>query len=527
MSEIVNKIKSHSALTPAAIAIETEHEKISYQRLCELIESLSDWIRSERCTTLAYQLDNGWLWAALDLAGLSTSVNLVPIPGFFSPIQTAHTLEDAKVDLFVTDSGFIPTRETAQARSWASVDFPLTSIMFTTRPAKSEAGDSTPSISCYKRDIAVADFTDTKITYTSGSTGSPKGVVLGKATVETVSASIVSAMSTIDISKHLCVLPLATLLENIAGLYAPLLKGVTVQIPSLDNVGLTGASLDIEKFTRTINEAQADSVIVVPQLLTAVVALTQFEILNSKSLKMIAVGGGRVSEHLLESAAASGLPVYQGYGLSECCSVLTLNLPADNKQGSVGKPLPHASLRINDGGEIEANGSIFSGYLGDPPMTNGWYKTGDLGHIDSDGFVYVTGRIKNLFITSFGRNVNPEWIESALTQQPEILQALVYGENQPHNLALVWLRFPEADTDMTRVLAKANAELPDYARVHSWIIVNGEPPADLATPNGRLKRDSALCHYQSMIEAHYTKNCSSPSAFIAEVSEHPTTLHRG
>jgi len=525
MSLICKILKSHTVLSPTAIAIVTDHESISYMRLCEQVDELSGWITSENCTTLAYQLDNGGFWAALDLAGMSTSVNLVPIPSFFSESQVLHTLEDAKVDLFITDSQFQPPAKTVGDTAWLSIAPPSGAT------PSSVTGQATQvAISCYKRNMGPAGDSDTKITYTSGSTGSPKGVVLRKETIETVSASIVAGMSSIDIRKHLCLLPLATLLENIAGLYAPLIKGVTVQLPSLANVGLSGASLDIERFAQTINETQADSIIVVPQLLTAVVTLSQFGIIDSSSLKMIAVGGGRVSEHLLKSAAELALPVYQGYGLSECCSVLTLNLPGANKQGSVGKPLPHAQIRISEEGEIEANGHIFSGYLGEEQEANDWYQTGDLGHIDADGFVYVTGRIKNVFITSFGRNVNPEWVESALTQQPEISQALVYGENQSHNLALVWLRFPEADTDMSSVLAKTNAELPDYARVHSYIIVSGTPSAELTTANGRLRRDSALLQYHKIIDDHFitdssSTDASSTSASIMEQPIYTTRYH--
>ncbi len=191
-------------------------------------------------------------------------------------------------------------------------------------------------------------------------------------------------------------------------------------MPSLDVVGLSGASLDVEKFSSIINEVEPNSIILVPQLLTAIVTLKQFHLMSADKFKMMAVGGGRVSEHLIGSAEELGLPVCQGYGLSECCSVLTLNLASADKPNSVGKALPHVKLRLSAEGEIEASGSNMLGYLGQSEKMNEWYATGDLGYIDDDGFVYITGRKKNVFITSFGRNVNPEWVESALTQQAAI-----------------------------------------------------------------------------------------------------------
>ncbi|MFT5805062.1 MAG: long-subunit acyl-CoA synthetase (AMP-forming) [Candidatus Paceibacteria bacterium] len=286
------------------------------------------------------------------------------------------------------------------------------------------------------------------------------------------------------------------------------------------------------------NSSQANSIIIVPQLLTALVTLAEFGMLQTASLKMIAVGGGRVSDHLLTRANKLGLPVYQGYGRSECASVLTLNLPSANRPGSVGRALPHAELRINEGGEIEARGSNMLGYLdadalvvdGDDDVTEKiqeqWYATGDLGHIDADGFVYVTGRIKHVFITSLGRNVNPEWVESSLTQHPAIAQALVTGEGRDHNLALIWTRFAQTPEDIDQHVALANAELPDYARSHAHIVMDTALAPDLITPNGRLKRQLALAQFQHVINDHYTNKHAIDDHDINDRNESTTDITR-
>jgi long-subunit acyl-CoA synthetase (AMP-forming) len=176
----------------------------------------------------------------------------------------------------------------------------------------------------------------------------------------------------------------------------------------------------------------------------------------------------------------------------------------------VGKPLPHTQIRVTANGELEARGAVMSGYLGEEPIGSSkakdgnWFHTGDLGTIDEDGFVFITGRSKNLFITSYGRNVNPEWVESELTQQPAISQVLLYGEGCDHNLALIWPRFAAATDDIQQLINKSNEHLPDYARVHEFILMEDELDQTLTTSNGRLKRADVINQYQSFIDAHYS-----------------------
>jgi len=504
---IIKSLHEHARQRPEATAIITgsidpltgEDVATSYRQLAARVSRRAQWLQMQHCQTLAFQLDNGLEWVITDLAGLQAGVDIVPIPSFFSQQQIAHVLEDAQADLFLTD----------QPNALGGVS---------ARPSRSQWQTqlmlmADASISVWQRTARLTrQRQPMKLTYTSGSTGTPRGVCLAFETIDAVASSIVSAMAPLSIERHLCLLPLATLLENIAGLYAPMIRGVTIQAPPLGTIGLTGASLDVDKFCATINSSQADSIIIVPQLLTALVTLTEFNMLQTAYLKMIAVGGGRVSEHLLARANKLGLPVYQGYGLSECASVLTLNLPGANRPGSVGRALPHAELRINAGGEIEARGSNMLGYLDadaldDESVTENiqqhWYATGDLGHIDADGFVFVTGRIKNVFITSLGRNVNPEWVESSLTQHPAIAQALVTGEGRDHNLALIWTRFAQTPEELDRLVEIANAELPDYARSHAHILMDTTLAPDLITPNGRLKRQLALTQFQQVISGHY------------------------
>ncbi|MCY1543998.1 Long-chain-fatty-acid--CoA ligase FadD15 [compost metagenome] len=209
-----------------------------------------------------------------------------------------------------------------------------------------------------------------------------------------------------------------------------------------------------------------------------------------------------MSPDLLARAARVGLPVFEGYGLSECASVVCLNRPGANRPGSVGLPLPHVRVRLADDGEVQVSGSVLLGYLGEPPFAGQWWPTGDLGELDADGYLHINGRKKHQFITSFGRNVSPDWVEAELTQRGVIAQAYVHGEGLPGNLALLWPLDPACtDQALAEAVASANAELPDYARVKAWRRL-GRPfdTADgLLTANGRQRREAIFARYRTTL----------------------------
>ena len=156
------------------------------------------------------------------------------------------------------------------------------------------------------------------------------------------------------------------------------------------------------------------------------------------SLRFIAVGGAPVAPDLLARATALGLPVYEGYGLSECASVVCLNTPEARRAGTVGRPLPHVQIRVDERGELHVRGATMLGYLGEAPaIADAEVATGDLGTLDADGHVRIHGRLRNVYITSFGRNVSPEWVEREIAAEPGIGQVLVHGEARPYPVALI------------------------------------------------------------------------------------------
>jgi long-chain acyl-CoA synthetase len=185
--------------------------------------------------------------------------------------------------------------------------------------------------------------------------------------------------------------------------------------------------------------------------------------------------------------------------------VVALNTEEARRPGSVGKPLPHARLRFAEDGEILVAGATLLGYTGSAKVhqDGDYWPTGDLGRLDDDGYLHITGRKKNVFITSFGRNVMPEWVERELTLHPAIAQAAVFGEARPWNTAVIVSRAPAAAVEAA--IAEANRMLPDYAQVRHWLPATAPftPQNGQLTPNGRLRRDNILDVYGPAIHALY------------------------
>jgi long-subunit acyl-CoA synthetase (AMP-forming) len=343
-----------------------------------------------------------------------------------------------------------------------------------------------------------------KITFTSGTTGSPKGACIGAQGQRDVADSIARATRGLGIERHLCLLPFAILLENVAGMRAALAAGVRFIAPPLAQVGLAGATgFDANACLAALERHRAHSAIVLPQMLLAMTGALERGAPRPRWLRYLAVGGARVSPQLIERARSLGLPVYEGYGLTECGSVVSLNTPACDRAGSAGKPLPHSPVRVAPDGEILVGTHAFLGYLGEPSAAPEWWPTGDLGRLDADGFLHVEGRKKNVLITSFGRNVAPEWPEAELLAGGAVAQAAVFGEGRPRLCAVLVASPGASDAAIAEQVGAANERLPDYARIEQWIRAAAPFGADngLATANGRARREAIWNTYRERFDA--------------------------
>lgn len=434
---------------------------------------------------VAILADNSPDWLAVDLATAQLGLTLVPLPLFFTPAQWVHVLaQSGATALFC-----------AQPQQGAALGF--------------------NSVTDYGGGLLLCESPDRggplplpgarKITFTSGTTSVPKGVCLTSEQQLEVAHALHRGVSGLGIKRHLCLLPFAVLLENIAGAYTALLSGATMICPPLAETGLQGASgFDPHICLATIERYQPQSIILLPQMLQALVAATKPGDARLASLRFVAVGGARTPPRLIELARMHGLPVFEGYGLSECSSVVALNLPGAERIGSVGRVLPHRSVRIAGDGEIEVRGNL-GHYLGEAPAPDAWLATGDLGYFDADGFLYIEGRKKDILITGFGRNVSPEWPETALLGTGAVAQAVVVGDGMPFLSALVVPLTAAIDAaQIAAAVDLANRDLPDYAQIRRWILVAPFTPANgHATANGRPRRQLIQQHYAQQIASLY------------------------
>ena len=166
-------------------------------------------------------------------------------------------------------------------------------------------------------------------------------------------------------------------------------------------------------------------------------------------------GGAPLGERLGHFFRGAGVTILEGYGLTETTAPHTVNTPSMIKVGSVGKPLPGCSIRIADDGEVLVKGpNVFRSYLGDPSDTeaafvDGWYRTGDIGTLD-DGYLYITGRKKEIIITAGGKNVAPAPLEALLASNPLVAHAVVIGDNRPYIATLLTLDPDELKTWLTK-----------------------------------------------------------------------------
>lgn len=373
--------------------------------------------------------------------------------------------------------------------------------------------------------------------YTSGTTGHPKGVPLTHANLAFQLDALAASGLLTPSDRVALPLPLHHVYPFVLGLLTPLALGLPLILPQ----ALTGPQV-----LRALKEGEATVMVGVPRLYAAMVTGIEARvaarggtaaalvrgfmalslILNrlgldagrllfghllharlAPKLRLLACGGAALEAELAARLRALGWQVGIGYGLTETAPLLTLN-PPRGRLGSVGRPLPGVEVRIAADGEIQARGpNVFKGYRNLLEKTqeaftaDGWFRTGDLGRLTADGFLFVTGRAKELIVTAAGENVQPEAVETAYQRHPFIREFALL-EDRGRLLGLV-LPEPGAirragHTDIAaavrRAVAEVNANLPSYQRAAEIALTRDPLPR---TRLGKLRRHLLAAAWQA------------------------------
>jgi long-chain acyl-CoA synthetase len=228
-------------------------------------------------------------------------------------------------------------------------------------------------------------------------------------------------------------------------------------------------------------------------------------------------GGAPLAKEIIEFFHSLDILILEGYGLTECTTAATVNRPSRYRFGTVGPALPDVELRIADDGEVLIKtDTIFAGYYKDEQATqevlpgDGWLRSGDLGHIDDDGFLTITDRKKDILVTAGGKNIAPQNLENALKTHPLVSQALVVGDRRPYVAALITLAegtTPEdARHDIELLVEKVNGDLSRYEQIKRYALLPRDFSADEdeVTPTLKLKRRVCQEHFAAEIEALYS-----------------------
>ncbi|MFF4614433.1 AMP-dependent synthetase/ligase [Nonomuraea jabiensis] len=413
--------------------------------------------------------------------------------------------------------------------------------------------------------VGIADLAT--IVYTSGTTGRPKGCRITHDnllfTARNVLRGPLEPLFGIKDPAALLFLPLAHILARIIQVVLIEAGAVIAHTPNMKNVApdlqdfkptfLLGVPRVFEKvyngaeqkaisggkgkiFARAVDVAMASSRasdagaplgLRLKHLLFDRLVYAKIRAATGGRLSAAVSGGGALGERLGHFFRGVGIEVFEGYGLTETTGPCTVNMPYANKIGTVGKPLPGVSLRIADDGEILARGrNVSPGYWKNDEATaevidaEGWFHTGDIGELDADGYLRITGRKKEILVTAAGKNVAPGPIEDALRAHPLISQAMIVGDGRPFVAALVTLD-PEALPDgaspaalrtdpavlaqVQEAVDRANLLVSKAEQVKKFMILERDITEDSGhlTPTLKVKRNLVLRDFAKEIDELY------------------------
>jgi long-chain acyl-CoA synthetase len=356
-----------------------------------------------------------------------------------------------------------------------------------------------------QRDFGVCDDDIYEIVYTSGTTSEPKGVIISN---KNIVSNVMHCNEVMPLKEHhtfLSVLPMSHMFEQAAGFFYPLYYGCTITYVHSRKSATIIDALQRERVTMMVTvpvflQALRENILrevraqgkegLFSRMLRAVSRMPQsvrrlmFGKIHRKfggRLERFIVGGSALEPSLETWWAALGFDIFQGYGLTEASPVVTLNTPEKSKQGSVGQCLPHQEIKMGPGNEIWIHGdNVTRGYYENPEETrarfeDGWYKTGDMGEFDEEGFLYIRGRKKNMIKSASGLNVYPEDIEIVLNKMGGIRDSCVIGlqaggDVQIHAVLLMDKSQGQGTETGRGIIESANQRLQPHQHIQGYTI---------------------------------------------------------
>ncbi len=267
-------------------------------------------------------------------------------------------------------------------------------------------------------------------------------------------------------------------------------------------------------------------------------------------LRLMTSGAAPLSHEVHIFFEAVGMPIVEGYGLTETCAALCCNRPNDNRFRSVGKPLPGVEVKLAEDGELLVRGpTVFAGYYKNPEATQqafegDWFKTGDIARIDTEGYIQITDRKKDIIITAGGKHVAPQFIENLFKSEPLIAHVVAYGDRRKYITGLVTLnpealekfaidhgikydgfgeasQHPKVRAEVERVVYEKNKELARFQRIKKFVILEQELTIESndLTPTLKVRRKSVTEKYRDILDGLYENEDLEVQQTTSEVSQ--------